>query len=221
MKKKYYTFEMDTGLLNIISIVLFVILIIITNFLGVENIFSGNHMFLSFVLMIPYLFLHEIFHSIAYVLHGASFKNVSYGAHIEKGILCCLCKQNIKKSNILISLIYPFVFLGVITYIIGICLNNKLLIFLSIYNMSGCSGDLIMFFSFLGIKNFEYSEYDNPTAFGLYSSDDLSKKKFLALKYIETKESLEITHDKKISISKTSIIFFIAIFIFSILFLFI
>ena len=34
-----------------------------------------------------------------------------------------------------------------------------------------------MFFDLLKLKDFEYSEYDNPMAFGLYTNKDLSKTK--------------------------------------------
>ena len=72
--------------------------------------------------------------------------------------MCCLCKQNISKKNILISLLFPFIFIGVITYVIGVLFNNSVLIWLSILNISGCSGDLMMFLGLLRLKNFEYSE---------------------------------------------------------------
>ena len=222
-KKKYYLFEMDLTILNIISVLIFAIMLVITFFLYKVGVLQNwNYpVGILFILMVPYLVFHEILHSISYVLHGADFKNITYGAHLEKGVLCCLCKQNITKKNILISLIYPFVFIGIITYIIGIIFDWPILIALSIVNISGCAGDLIMFADFLGLKDFEYCEYDNPTAFGLYTSKDFSKKKLFGLKYVETKEQLEIHDLKKISISKTSIIYFIVIVILGILWTFI
>lgn len=218
--KKYYLYEMNLTLLNIISIILIIVMGIITLFLvDISKIVESNFFDLTLLLIIPYLLLHEVLHSISYVLHGASFKNVVYGAHLEKGVLCCLCKQNITKKNILISLIYPFFWIGVVTYIIGIMTNNMELIMLSIFNISGCSGDLIMFFAFLKLKNFEYSEYDNPTAFGLYTTEDFSNKKLFGLKYIGCEEELERKDLKKVSISKTSIIGFLFIILFIIVYI--
>ena len=203
--KKYYLYEMKGMFLQIFSIIIFIIMGLLTYFLCDFKI-TYNDFILIFLLMLPYLMLHEILHSISYVLNGASFKNITYGVHIEKGILCCLCKQNISKRNILISLITPFVVIGVITYIIGIILNNSILISLSIINISGCSGDLVMFFDFLRLKDFEYSEYDNPMAFGIYTKNDLSKKKLLGLRYIKAEDKLEIKDLRKVTISKFSII---------------
>lgn len=222
MKKKYYLFEMKTGALNIVSLVLFFGLLVLTgNLLQDQTIDLGDLMAKSLLFMIPYFVFHEILHSISYVLHGADFKNITYGAHLEKGVLCCLCKQNVSKRNILTSLLYPFIFIGVITYIIGIVFNIPVLILLSIMNISGCSGDLLMFYSLSRIKNFEYSEYDNPTAFGLFTEEDLSNKKLPGLKYVGTKNELERKDLKKVTISKTSIISFIIIELLGVLYLFI
>lgn len=220
MKKKYYVFEMDMNVLNVVSILLFVLFILLTMFfykIGVIHNWDYQ-VGLIFILLIPYLIIHELLHSLAYVLHGADFKNITYGAHLETGVLCCLCKQNITRRNILTSLVYPFIIIGVITYIIGIIFDIPMLIALSVVNLSGCAGDLIMFIDFLFLKDFEYSEYDNPIAFGLYSDKDLSKRKMLGLKYLETKDKLEIKNLKKVTISKTSIIFFIIILVIGILY---
>ena len=208
-EKKYYVYEMNGVTLQIISVIFLIIMIFITFFFSNEIIMTDKNFELIFLLIIPYLILHELLHSIAYVINGAKFKNITYGAHLEKGILCCLCKQNISKRNILISLLFPFVIIGVITYIIGTLTNNIVLIWLSILNISGCSADLIMFFELLKLKDFEYSEYDNPVAFGLYTSKNLSKTKLFGLKYIGETKALEKNNMKKISISKFSIITFI------------
>ena len=212
-EKKYYVYEMNGVTLQIISVIFLIIMLFITFFFFNEIIMTDKDFELIFLLIIPYLILHELLHSLAYVINGAKFKNITYGAHLEKGILCCLCKQNISKRNILISLLFPFVIIGVITYIIGTLTNNIVLIWLSILNISGCSADLIMFFELLKLKDFEYSEYDNPVAFGLYTSKNLSKTKLFGLKYLGHDKSLEKSNMKKISISKFSIITFIVFII--------
>lgn len=208
MKKKYYLYKMNELALNIISIAILIIMVLITEFVYNDEsfilTFSDTSYMVFIALMFPYLMLHELLHSLSYVLHGASYKNITYGMHLEKGIFCCLCKQNITKKNILISVLYPFVFIGVVTYIIGVLLNNNVLILLSLVNISGCAGDLMMFFGLLRVKDFEYSEFDNPMAFGLYSENDLSELKLLGLNYIEEQDELERNDLKKLTISKES-----------------
>lgn len=211
--KKYNLFEMKMKDINILCIIIVVILLIVTPIILPSYSTSDINFIQLLIFAIPYFILHEIIHSIAYVLCGANFKNVTYGAHLEKGILCCSCKQNITKFNILVSLLAPFIIIGIITYIIGIVISNNLLIFLSIMNIGGSSGDLIMFHSLSRLKNFEFSEYDNPLAFGLYTDEDLNNKKLRGLKYIGRLDTLEKNVTKKITISKTSIIFFIIILV--------
>jgi hypothetical protein len=193
-------------------------MLIITYYLRKFDLLFENYA-LILMLIVPYFILHELLHSIAYVIHGADFKNITYGAHIEKGILCCLCKQNISKRCILTSLVYPLIFLGIIVYLIGILTNCGLLVVLSIMNISGCAGDIMMFIGLSTIKNFEYSEYDNPMAFGIYTKEDFSKKKMLGLKYIETKDSLEKKDMKKVTISKVSWLYFIFMILMGIVFM--
>lgn len=198
--KKYYLYELENSKLMFVSLVLFALMMVLLTFLERCNIitYSNNDMIVVCLLYFPYLMLHEILHSISYVIHGAKFKNITYGVHLEKGVLCCLCKENITKKNILWSLMYPFLFIGVITLIIGIVINSYCLVLLSILNIAGCSGDLVMFFDFLTLDSFEYSEYDNPIAFGLYSNKDFGNKKMFCLKYVGEADSLERNSLKKI-----------------------
>lgn len=205
MKKKYYLFEMDMVWLQIISAVLLIFMFFVTLYVYPEFNILDKSFAIAFILMIPYMILHEILHSISYVMNGAKFKNITYGVHLDKGVLCCLCKQNITKKNILISLLTPFIIIGVLTYIIGILINSQVLVILSIFNISGCAGDLMMFLELAKIKNFEFSEYDNPVAFGLYSSEDLSKTKLKGLKYIDCSTKLDKKDLKKIRVSMSSI----------------
>ncbi len=215
--QQYYVFEIDGKCLNGVSIFLMLGIVILTFLLNPDFSFYGKEFDLAFLFMIPYLVLHEIIHGISYVLCGAKYKNITFGAHLEKGILCCLCKEKVSKPSILISLICPFIFLGVCTYIAGLYLHNNTLIILSMINISGCAGDLVMFFDFLSLKNMMYSEYDNPLAFGLYTTEDLSHKHFFGLRYLETTKDLSKTITKKVVISNISLIIILILFFLGIL----
>ena len=219
MKNKYYLFKMNSTTIYGMSFILLALVVFIFYLIYGDNsinVFNDNYL-LSFCLYMPYLFLHELFHCISYVLHGASFKNITFGGHIEKSVLCCLCKQNITKKNILISLLYPFFFLGIVTLVIGILINSPILVFLSLANISGCGGDLVMFYHLLKIPNYEYSEYNDPIAFGIYTNQDLSKRKMFGLTYVETKDELKRDDLRKFDISKATIGVFIFDFIIAIM----
>ena len=208
VKKYYYMFRMNTYILNILSFFLIILSAFIFYLIyGSSSIdIVNNNIYVVIILYIPYLILHEQLHSLAYVIYGADFKKITYGAHLEKGILCCLCKQNINKRNIIHSLLYPFIIIGIITLIIGIIVNYPVLVILSLANISGCSGDLLMFYHLSKLKDFEFSEYNDPIAFGLYSKKDLSNLKLFGLDYVGRKYRLERNDLKKVVISKKSII---------------
>lgn len=212
-KKKYYLFEIKTLELNAVCLLLLALMFLITIAFNVPFNMTDRMFALTFAFMIPYFLLHEVLHSVSYVLNGAKFKYITYGAHLEKGILCCLCKQNVSKRNILCSLLFPFIIIGIITYIIGACIDNAALMLLSMMNISGCAADLTMFIALSKIKNFEYSEYDNPTAFGLYTSEDLSNKKFFGLKYVGTVDKLDRNDLKKFDIDIWNALLLIGVFI--------
>ena len=210
-KKKYYLFQLKTMELNVVSLILISLMFLITIALEIPFDLSEKAFAITFAFMIPYFLLHEVLHSVSYVLNGARFKKVTYGAHLEKGVLCCLCKQNITRRNILCSLLFPFIIIGVITYIIGALTNNSVLILLSIMNISGCSGDLMMFIALSQLKNYEYSEYDDPTSFGLYTNEDLSNKKFFGIKYVGTADRLDRDDLRKFDINAGNAIFLILV----------
>jgi hypothetical protein len=156
--------------------------------------------------------LHELLHAFSYRIHGAKGKNITFGVHLEKSILCCLCKQDISKRNICTSLLYPFFFLGVVTYIVGAIFKLPMLFLLSIFNLGGCIGDLVMFMFISKLpKDIKYAEYDDPTAFAILSSEDLSERKPFGLQYIEKKDKLEQKDMKKVRISKMSIAFMVVL----------
>ena len=212
--KKHYLFEMELIPLNVIATVIFfagiILFILLLNLsdLKISFDFNTDYKYLM-ILLVPYFALHEILHFIGYYLNGADASKLTFGVHLEKGVFCCSCKQIVNKKCIMWSLIYPFLFIGVITCILGFIINSSVLILLSIANISGAAGDLIMFFNFLKIKDFEFAEYDNPIGFSLYSSEDLSKRKMFGLKFIETRDELECHVTKKLTVSKKSIYYLI------------
>lgn len=217
LKKQYYLYEMNITTLNIISIVLLIVMILITYILYPEFKINNISFALFILLMIAYMILHELLHSLAYVINGADFKKIVYGAKLELGVFYCLCKQNISKKNILHSLMYPFLFIGIITYLIGVYFHLPILVLLSIVNISGCSGDIIMFMFISRLKDIEFTEMDNEISFGIYSSNDISNSGHFGLKYKGKADKIERADYTKIKISKLSWIFLIMFLLFAFL----
>lgn len=215
IRKNYYLFKMNALILNGVSVILILICSLIF-YLIYENdslIILNNNLNILMILYIPYLLLHELLHSFAYVKYGADFKNITYGIHLEKGILCCLCKQKISRKNILCSLLYPFIIIGIITLFLGVIFDSPLLVILSLVNITGCSGDLVMFYHLFKLKDFEFSEYNDPMAFAIYTSEDFSKLKLFGLDFVEKTTKIDRSDLRKVVISKASVIILIIFYI--------
>ena len=211
--KKTYVYKMNLVTANVLCILILILFTVIAVYFKI-NVFKMNNWFLVFLLMVLYLMLHELLHGLGYFIGGTKREYITYGIELEKGIFYAMAYSKLTKKNILISLVMPFIFIGVITYIIGIIFNIPLLVFLSIVNISGAAMDLAMFFYFLRLpKNFTYSESGNPDEFVIISSDDLSKKKsiFLNLKEVKkyNEKDFKFNDIKKIKITKASIIMLI------------
>lgn len=222
-----YIFEYKMGYITCLSILLLVIPILLTllyyNFTNHSiniDIDDSKLMFayvLFFALILLWMVIHEIIHGIAYYVNGARKENITFGVALEKGIFYCKCGEFIDKKNIIISLLSPFILIGVITLIIGCLANSIILITLSIVNISGAAGDLAMFGFFIKQdKNIRFKELGDSTTFCLETVEDLSNKKFLSVKLkkvVVDEKEVEEEKSKKVSITKASWIILIVFII--------
>lgn len=229
-ENKIYKFEYRMVILQLFSFVLlgiFLLGIFLIHKLGVidasmlgeyiKNLFiePSFEFLILFILMWIWMFLHEFIHGITYVFGGADYKNIKYGIVLEKGILYCKCGQYVNKNAILLSIISPFIWIGVITLIIGFIINSPLLIILSLINIAGASADVLLFFSFFIFrdKDLEFKEIKDSSTFLIKTKEDLTNKKFISVKLVEVlDEDCMEKEDKIFTITKASK-FFITIFI--------
>lgn len=235
---KRYLFEYNLFTINILSV--FIMLIIIffhvfivdmldKNFIETiglpildnaanSDFFSKQFAFIviSFIVMLGWFILHELIHAIAYRIAGAKRENISFGVVLEKGIFYCKCNNYVDKKCILISVLAPFVVIGIFTYIFGVIFYLGWLVYLSLINIMGCAGDLAMFSFFVfKDKDIKFKELDDSTTFCLETKEDLTNKKFLFVKLKEVldKDIESDTKNKLINITKTSYIIFCICFI--------
>ena len=214
---KYYKYSMDMKILNIFCCILFIPLFILLCFLGCYECFGLQVLVLYFF----WMFFHEFLHGVGFSLaKGINHKNIVYGAALEKGIFYCMCKELISKKNIMISLLFPFTLIGILTFVIGLVINNQVLITLSLFNIAGCAGDIAMFYSFLKLPSFKYLDLDDCTGFVLVSENDLSKYKLFGMKLTESGDYKKLNRAKnynKFSVSKLSWYIFILLIVLFIL----
>ncbi|MBQ1550543.1 MAG: DUF3267 domain-containing protein [Bacilli bacterium] len=221
--KKAYVYKMNLVPANFLGLVVFILLLVLTSALNINilSVFNNLPFIVILALLMIYMVLHELLHGIGYRITGSKSNKIKYGVELEKGILYTLVLEEIPKKNILVSLQMPFVIIGIITYILGYILNIPLLVLLSIFNLMGASMDLVMFIYISRIKDVHYAETKASNEFILISKEDLTKRKSLFFRIIEEKkykkEDYIIKSDKKITISKASIIFTIIYLIFGII----
>lgn len=215
---KFYTYKLDLMILNVLALVLIVFLSLFTYVITGSLDFIFNFSILDFVFVILFMFFHELLHGIGFLSLGkVKRRNVVYGVELEKGIFYCMCKEKISKLNILIALLFPFFFIGILTYFIGIFFNINFLIFLSIFNMAGSVGDLMMFGDIFKMPDdVMYLDLDDTTSFTIISRHNLIKKKYFSIildKYGKYNNSVKASNYTKITISKASWYIFIILFI--------
>lgn len=223
--RKYYKFEIDTIKGNILCILITIIAIIPAWNIMIKYIENINMKELG-ILIFAYLlwmFLHEILHGIGHIICGVKPKDLSFGASLEKSVLFCLVRREVNKKGILVSLIFPFFFIGIVTYIIGVIINSPLLISLSILNIGGASMDLTMFLQFIRLgEDITYIEPGDGTSFYLISNNNINK--LYGLKKVEegeyNKEMFLNKNNKVFDISKTSFLLLGIFFIFCLILIF-
>ena len=233
--KKIYIFNYSMLFVNLLSLIIAVVMCFFTyylvNFTGmfdnVMSVFINEsyfHMVIFIIIMFLWFVLHELIHGLFYRFGGVKKENVTYGIALEKGIFFCKCSKFIGKKSIFMSLLAPFIILGVITYIFGFIFHQGWLIVLSVMNIIGCAGDLAMFFFFFNRKDdVEFMELGDSTKFYLKTSEELNDKKFLSVKLedVVLDKNIEEEKTKKININKNSwyilIIFIIILFLFTLL----
>ena len=110
---KYYKYSMNMKKLNIYSILIFILVYILILFLNIIEYID----FTCLILYFFWMFFHEFLHGVGFSFSdGVNHRNIVYGACLEKGIFYCMCKQRISKKNIMISLMFPFFFIGIFTF---------------------------------------------------------------------------------------------------------
>ena len=223
----YYTYELDMVFLNILSLVIFGVVWGLVLFIsGGEYLWSHDTVGFLLLAMIFWLMLHEVLHGIGFALFKeVKKKNIVFGIALEKGVFYCMCKQKISRKVILTSLFFPVTFIGVVTLVLGMFLHSYYLVMLSILNIAGAVGDLVMIWYFLRVdKDIVYLDLDDSTSFTVLSHHDLSKYKVRGIKLVKSgdfDDSMSACDRRRIVVSKASYIILSMIVVLSFIMIFI
>ena len=217
---RYYTYQLDMIILNILAILLFVIMMVVVYFVGYDfSDITDYNLLVLFILMFVWLMVHEVIHGIGFALFKeVNKKNIVFGMALEKGVFYCMCKQKISKKVIFTSLLFPVTIIGIITMILGIIINNGMLVYLSIFNIVGSIGDIVMSIYFCRCPNdVSYLDLDDCTGFTVLSKNDLGNIDIPGIKLVDSgiynSKKMVAKDKRRLVISKLSWIVLIIIFI--------
>lgn len=179
--------------MNILSIVLLFIPIVILNICGYKFRFHFNG--IVYIGMFFYLIVHELLHALGFSFFVKDKKNIKIGITLEKGVFYAICQELINKKGIIVSLLFPLIFLSIIPFPIALIFHADWLIFYSIINFAGTIGDILILILVLKMpKNIEYIDYDNSVGLYFVSKSDISNINLLGFKL----ESFGDIKDKKV-----------------------
>ncbi len=227
-EQKEYIIEYNMLVVNILAFgLLFLMMFVVygltkfkimnIDFMEYDKLLTGFKAIVFFIILILWMVLHEIIHGVTYQIGGAKSTDIVFGASLENGVFYCKAKEYINKKCIMMSLLAPLVLIGIVTFIIGVIISNVWLIVLSIANISGAAGDIMMFMFFLKQKDdVEFRELGFSSPAVVKTSENIAEKKYFGIKNIRlVSDKKEITEgpEKKITISKGTWIFLIIMFI--------
>lgn len=221
--KKYYKYELNMLIANILSIVMFIVPIIILTILKFDFYSSNSGLFLFELIL--YFIIHELLHGLGFLIFAKNKKNIKFGITLEKGVLFAACQEKINKKAALISIALPLVVLTFITFPIGILFKLPNLVSLSILNFGGAIGDILMFILISRApSDVLYIDYNTDIGCYLLSENNLENYTSFGFKLTEHGNESDKRIDesiKRLYVSKTSAIILGVLIIISILGIFI
>ncbi len=196
-QRKYYRFDMDLKLMNILASLLYIILFI---FIFANNYFDTlDFSFIAIMGLFLYFAFHEICHGIGYALFAKNKRNIKFGIVMEKGVFYAMCQEEISKKGIIVSLLFPILILTLIPLPLAFYYKNSLILFYALTNFVGAIGDILLTVLVLKLpKDITYIDFDNNIGAYFLCDSDISNVKSLGLKCAKSDTYEEKLIDKSI-----------------------
>lgn len=142
-------------------------------------------------------------------------KNSSFVFRIEKGDIYSRCSKQIYKTRALLTLIIPFIILGILPIIGGLILKNLYVLLVGVINVIFNVRDVIMFIMILSLntKVIKYEDDINKDKVVLELRKDFSNYKNVLIKKVTKLEDYD-NDDSLFVISKWSVLIIILFIIF-------
>lgn len=134
---------------NIILTIILVIIMVALNALIHQRFtfnFSLVDYFYLFTVYILLIILHEAFHLIGFMIFGGvPYKDLDYGVNLKLGIAYATTSKPLTNAAMKKALLLPFWTTGVVPTVIGLALDNFLVVIVGALLMAGAIGDFYMY----------------------------------------------------------------------------
>lgn len=225
-----YLIQINSTLVTILTLIFFVFLIFLFYWFVVDFIKLDIETIKVFLLN---KYGYHIFNFILYGLRYVAFcvvilvfyeiiraliygkKNSGLVFRIEKGDIYCRCINQIYKKRVLLSLIVPFVLLGIVPIICGLLFKNIYLFFIGIINIISNVRDFIIFFMLLSLKVrvMKYKDGNNKNEVVLELRKDFTNYKNIFIKKVTKLDEYE-SDSSLFVISECSVLIIVLFLIF-------
>lgn len=134
---------------NIIWTIGLIIFTVLLNAL-IHQRFTAHFSWLDFIyLFLAYIVLivsHETFHLLGFMIFGrVSYKDLDYGINLKLGVAYATTHQPLSNAAMKKALLLPFWTTGVTPTIIGLAIDNFLVVIVGALLMAGAIGDFYMY----------------------------------------------------------------------------
>jgi len=128
-----------------IILLLFLLFILLGSFTYFTDYKLANFFNINLLVILPLsIIVHELLHMIGFLLYDFKLEKISFGIN-KVGIPFTRISKVIPKKYFLIATLMPMVLLGILPLIYSLIIFNKIIVTFSIINISGSSGDILIF----------------------------------------------------------------------------
>lgn len=171
---KEHTISVLTANLMAFVVALPIIIICGVIYFKVYHLFDKNNsviiyanspeLIVGVILIIAFIFIHELLHGITWRKFCKDRKSISYGVMWKELTPYCCCSEPLSFKGYILGGLMPFLVIGIGMFIIALMLGNNMIFILSMFNILGASGDLTI--ALMLLKCRKSVIIDHPTKCG-------------------------------------------------------
>lgn len=137
---------------NIFSLVLFAAVAVVSAIIwfaawqdSLHGIAKPIYQLIFFIALIAGILVHELIHGISWAFFCPNgWKDISFGIIMKMLTPYCHCKQPLPLKAYLLGALMPLIALGLVPWVIGLCVGSALLIIWGVVFISAAAGDILI-----------------------------------------------------------------------------